>query len=68
MRGTLSNDPQSLCSQSSFEGNMFVGQYSNGIPKGTCWRGLLGGSWLYGEVDGRGEFTGELCRPVALNF
>ena len=62
MRGILSADPQSLCSHRSFPGIMFVGQYSNGVPKGTCWRGLKGGAWLYGQVDSKGEFTGELWR------
>ena len=70
MQGTVSTDPQSLCGQTSFPGIMFVGHYSNGVPKGTCWRGLPGGTWLYGQVDGRGEFTGkpEVRNSVVLYF
>lgn len=40
-------------------GLSFVGRIEDGIPVGVCWRGLIGGAWLYGEVDDIGEFTGD---------
>ena len=59
MIGIFSNDPQSLCSASRFQGTSFIGHFVNGHPVGTCWKGLIGGSWIVGEVDDEGEFTGE---------
>ena len=60
MRGVFSNDPKSFCSASKFPGLSFVGQFVDGFPAGTCWKGLIGGSWIVGEVDSEGEFTGEV--------
>jgi hypothetical protein len=56
--GVLSSDPQSLCSTTLFEGLQFVGHYNLGQPRGVCWKRLIGDSWIYGEVDSKGEFTG----------
>jgi hypothetical protein len=40
--------------------HLFVtGHYENGIASGICWRGLIGGAWLYGKVDDKGTFTGK---------
>ena len=36
----------------------FVGHYKNGVPSGYCWKGLLGGAWIYGMVDHDGGLTG----------
>ena len=58
MNGILSNDPQSLCSRTVFSGLEFIGHYSHGQPRGICWKRLMGESWIYGEVDSEGEFTG----------
>jgi hypothetical protein len=60
MIGIFSNDPQSLCSASRFQGTSFIGHFVNGHPAGTCWKGLIGGSWIVGEVDDEGEFTGKI--------
>ncbi len=46
------------CSNRHFDGLAFVGHFKEGIPIGFCWKGLVGGSWIYGQVDERGEFTG----------
>ena len=59
IRGIFSNDPQSLCLASKFQGLSFVGRFVDGHPTGTCWKGLIGGSWIVGEVDSEGEFTGK---------
>ena len=56
--GITSNDPKGHCSSKIFHGLAFVGRYKAGIPVGPCWRGLHGGSWIYGIVDGHGHFTG----------
>ena len=47
------------CSDRTEQGLAFIGRFENGLPVGPCWRGLFGGSWLYGIVDSKGEFTGE---------
>ncbi len=59
MFGILSNDPKSLCSRTVFNGLEFVGHFSHGKARGICWKRLIGGSWIYGEVDSEGEFTGK---------
>ena len=58
--GVLSNDPQSLCSTTFFPGLQFVGHYNQGQPRGICWKRLIGDSWIYGEVDSEGEFSGTI--------
>ena len=65
VKGMLSNDPQSLCSTTFFPGLQFVGHYNQGQPIGVCWKRLFGDSWIYGDVDSEGEFTGT-CK--SLNF
>jgi hypothetical protein len=47
------------CSSLLEPGLSFVGRFEDGIPTGICWRGLIGGAWLYGKVDDFGEFTGD---------
>ena len=40
----------------------FVGHYENGSPSGISWKGLVGGAWLYGNLNpmwgAPGEFSG----------
>ena len=57
----VSLERSGLCShKAAFEqGASFVGYFEGGLPSGLCWRGLIGGSWLVGTVDQRGEFTGD---------
>jgi len=43
----------------AFGGIGFIGHYFKGQPRGFCWKGLSGSSWIYGEVNSEGEFTGE---------
>ena len=59
MYGILTRDPQDACAESIFEGLSFIGRYENGTPAGVCWRQLVGGSWLYGQVDKDGHFSGD---------
>jgi hypothetical protein len=66
--GILSNDPQSLCSRALFTGLEFVGHYNHGQPKGICWKRLIGESWIYGEVDSEGEFTGTIKTLPPINY
>ena len=56
--GITSNDPKGHCSSTIFQGLAFIGRYKAGIPVGPCWKGLHGGSWIYGIVDDLGHFTG----------
>ena len=56
--GILSRDPIGQCPGSIFKGLSAIGWFENGTPVGVSWRQLVGGSWLYGNVDGNGEFTG----------
>ncbi len=43
----------------SFQAGLgFFGNYVDGIPEGFCWKQLRGGSWIYGEVNDEGHFTG----------
>ncbi len=58
INGVVSNDPKSSCQNSIFKGLGFVGHYKDGIPHGVCWKGLIGGAWIYGEVNEEGHFTG----------
>jgi hypothetical protein len=46
----------------------FVGHFKEGIPIGFCWKGLVGGSWIYGQVDERGEFTGKCSYFLKQNY
>jgi hypothetical protein len=41
-----------------FDGASFVGHVVEGIPTGFCWKGLAGGSWIFGRVDDEGRFSG----------
>ena len=55
--GTLPNDPDDPCEENSSSALGFIGHYKNGIPSGYCWKGLLGGSWIYGKVNNNGMFS-----------
>ena len=57
--GTISNDPQDNCGDNISRRLGFIGHFQNGIPTGYCWKGLLGGSFIYGKVDEKGEFSGD---------
>ena len=56
--GKLPNDPKDDCELRMESGLGLICKYSNGIPSGKCWKGLLGGAWIYGEMTKDGEFTG----------
>jgi len=53
------SETQKASHYNMFPGLGFVGEFRNGKPKGICWKGLIGGGWLYGEVDELGEFSGD---------
>ena len=57
IQGVLSNDPTS-CSSFVHPGIGFVGNFKNGKPNGVGWRELLGGGWIFGELNEEGRFTG----------
>ena len=54
----MSVDPKGHCSNKYFDGLSFIGWFEEGKPTGPCWRFLVGGTYIYGVVDNRGEFTG----------
>ena len=56
--GTIPNDPNDDCKDHITSELGFIGHYRNGVPSGHCWKGLLGGSWIYGKVDENGDFSG----------
>ena len=56
--GRVPVDRNRFCSSFLEPGISFVGRVEEGIPTGICWRGLVGGAWLYGNVNDVGEFTG----------
>ena len=56
--GILPLDLNGHCKGYHDNGLSFIGNYENGIPNGYCWRKLVGGAWMYGNVDKNGEFTG----------
>jgi len=58
VQGIVSNDPK-RCSTFVHHGIGFLGHFKDGRPFGICWRELLGGGWLYGEVNEEGHFTGK---------
>ena len=60
LNGILSNDPQSYCKNEVVNGLGFVGHFKDGVPHGICWRGLVGGAWIYGQVNEEGHFTGNI--------
>ncbi len=57
--GVMPNDPEGHCAGAVLPGLAFVGRYDNGKLFGHAWRGLTGGSWIYGDIDESGEFTGK---------
>ena len=57
--GRVPVDTLRPCNWMITPGLSFIGRFVDGIPTGICWRGLIGGAWLYGEVDELGEFTGD---------
>ena len=58
--GVLPLDLNGYCKKVNFDSNSlsFIGHYENGMPIGTCWRRLVGGAWMYGNVNRSGKFTG----------
>ena len=56
--GILSRNHEGRCSNIITPGLSFVGYFENGSPTGPCWRRLIGGSWLYGNLGENHEFTG----------
>eukprot|EP00095_Tigriopus_kingsejongensis_P003382 maker-scaffold153_size302544-snap-gene-2.26 protein:Tk03382 transcript:maker-scaffold153_size302544-snap-gene-2.26-mRNA-1 annotation:"hypothetical protein BRAFLDRAFT_120570" len=67
--GSIPSDPKHRCSSKVRGGALsFVGYYSNGKPTGLAWRGLVGGSWIHGEVDDNGEFTGDNVAYIYPDF
>jgi hypothetical protein len=64
INGILSNDPKSYCQNEVVNGLGFVGHFKDGVPHGVCWRGLVGGAWIYGLVNEDGHFTGNLTAFV----
>ena len=56
--GRVPGDRNRFCSCFLGHGISFCGSVEEGIPTGICWRGLVGGAWLYGNVNDVGEFTG----------
>ena len=37
----------------------WVGRYRSGLAWGQCWQGVEGGGWITGQVDSRGELSGD---------
>ena len=60
MYGILPLDLNGHCKKANFDYNglSFIGNYESGIPMGPSWRRLVGGAWIYGNVNKNGEFTG----------
>ena len=56
--GIAPNDPNDDCEASYSPELAFIGHYVEGIPSGYCWKGLLGGSRIFGKVDASGYFSG----------
>ena len=61
INGVLSNDPRSLCEKAVTIGLGFVGHFKDGVAVGPCWRELLGGAWIYGQVNEEGQFSGNFA-------
>ena len=56
--GSISTETNTSCNSFLLPTLSFVGRFRNGVPHGYCWKGLIGGAWLYGLVDEKGQFTG----------
>ena len=56
--GKFPSDYNDACKSRIENGLGLICHYANGLPKGKCWKGLLGGAWIYGEVATDGEFSG----------
>ena len=56
--GKFPRDPNDDCETRIVKGLGLICKYANGVPSGKCWKGLLGGSWIYGEMEEDGEFSG----------
>ena len=57
--GKIPADHNDDCKRRFEPGLGLICKYANGVPIGKCWRGLLGGAWIYGELAEDGEFTGK---------
>ena len=57
--GKIPADHIDGCKRRFEPGLGLICKYANGVPNSKCWRGLLGGAWIYGELAKDGEFTGK---------
>ena len=56
--GKFPSDHMDNCESRIDSGLGLICKYSNGLPNGKSWKGLLGGAWIYGEMTEDGEFSG----------
>ena len=58
MYGRFTADPKGHCSSKLFGGLSYIGWFEDGKPTGPSWRSLVGETYIYGNVDKNGDFTG----------
>ena len=58
MYGKFTADPKGHCSSKLFDGLSYIGWFEEGKPTGPSWRSFVGNTYIYGNVDEDGEFTG----------
>ena len=56
--GKFPSDTKNYCGRYWEHGLGLICKYANGLPTGKCWKGLIGGAWIYGEMADDGEFSG----------
>ena len=61
---SLTDLDQDTCSRSHVVTGPFIAQFSGGRMVGHVWWSVLGGGWLHGHVDTRGQLSGDTCMYI----
>ena len=58
MYGKFTADPKGHCSSKLFSGLSYIGWFEEGKATGPSWRSFVGDTYIYGNLDENGDFTG----------
>jgi len=59
VKDVFNSSNQSTIEQESSHLTEQIAMYRAGLPSGHMWQGLQGGGWLHGQVNDKGELTGD---------
>lgn len=66
--GKIITNPAHLCGNRLFSGISYIGRHEDGVPVGPQWRVVIGSGYIYGNVDEKGEFTGDDIAYIYPDF